>query len=138
MVLVSSTFLGKSMFSLSEQARDLTYLTYPYGITPLPGEQSGSSMANLTFDPVANAVVINRISQQSHVLTLILNMALTEMKGNCYRDNLLDVIGTIMDQDVPLYGRLSFGQGQRYASRGCYIVQLAQSKLLKKSGWLID
>ncbi len=139
MVLVSSTYLGKSMFSLNEQVRDFTYLTYPYGITPGPGEKSLSTMVKqLKFDPEVNAVPTNRISQKSYGLTLILGMALTEMRGNCYRDNLLDVIGAIMDQDVPLYGRISFGQGQRYASRGCYIVQLAKSKLVKKSGWLID
>lgn len=139
MVLVSSSFLGKSMFSLSEQVRDFTYLTYPYGITPAPGEKSASSMVKqLKFDAEANAVATNRISQQSYILTVILGMVLTEMRGNFYRDNLLDVIGVIMDLDVPLYGRLSLGQGQRYASRGCYIVQLAKSRLVKKSGWLID
>ncbi len=137
-VLVSATSLGKSMFSLNEQVRDFTYLTYPYGITPLPGERSSSSMGKLTFDAEANAVSTNRVWQQSYIVTLILNMALIEMRGNYYRDNLLDVISVIMDQDVPLYGRISFGQGQRYASRGCYIVQLGKSGLVKKSGWLID
>jgi len=91
-----------------------------------------------TFNPEANVVATTRISLQSYSLTLILGMALTEMRGNYYRANLLDVIGTFMDTDVPLYGRLSLGQGQRYASRGCYIVQLTKSGLVKRSGWLID
>jgi hypothetical protein len=139
MVLVSSSFLGKSMFSLNEQVRDFTYLTYPYGITQSPEERSASPMGGVReFNAEANAVPTNRISQQSYILFVILSMALTEMRGNYYRDNLLDVIGTIMDQNVPLYGSLSFGTGQRYASRGCYIVQLAKSGLVKKSAWLMD
>jgi hypothetical protein len=138
MVLVSSSYLGKSMFSFDEKIRDFTYLTYPYGITQLPGEKNPSSMGGVKkFNAEANAVATIRTSQQSYILTVILSMALTEMRENYYRDNLLDVIGMIMDQDVPLYERLSFGQGQRYASKGCYIVQLGKSGLVKKSGWLI-
>lgn len=138
MVLVSSSFLGKSMFSLNEQVRGFTYLTYPYGITRSPEEISPSSMGPKEFNAGGNAVPTNRISQQSYIVSVILGMALAEMRGNYYRDYLLDVIGTIMDQSLPLYETLSFGTGQRYASRGCYIVQLAKSRLVKKSGWLMD
>ena len=67
-------------------------------------------------------------------------MALMYMRGNYYRDNFLDVIGMIMDHETPLYERISFGSGQRYASKGCYIVQLttgAKPDLAKKSPWVI-
>ncbi len=67
-------------------------------------------------------------------------MAIERMKGNYYRDNFLDVIDCIMDLDVPLYERVSFGPGQRYASKGCYIVQLSKGEkpvLIKKSNWVI-
>ena len=137
MVLVSSSFLGKSMYSLNEKVRDFTYMTYPYGITQSPEEKSQYLMVPLKkFNEEANAVATNRISQQSYILTVILNMALIEMRGNYYRDNLLDVISTFMDLDVPLYDRLSFGPGQRYASKGCFIVQLSKNRILKKNGWM--
>jgi hypothetical protein len=137
-VLVSSSFLGRSMFSLNKQVRDFTYMTYPYGITQLPEEKSPYLMVGLKkFNAEANTVVTTRISQQSYILTLILDMALWDMKDNFYRNNLLDVIGMIMDQDVPLYERLSFGPGQRYASKGCYIAQAGKSGLVKKSSWVI-
>jgi hypothetical protein len=138
LVLVSSGFLGKSMFSLDEKLWPFTYLTYPYGISQLPGERNPSSMAGLKkFDARSNAVATTRISQRSYLLVTILDMALTEMRGNYYRDNLLDAIGTIMDQDVQLYDHIGFGPGQRYASKGCYIVQVAKSGLVKRSGWLL-
>jgi ABC-type branched-subunit amino acid transport system substrate-binding protein len=140
MVLVSSSYLGKSMLSLNEQVRDFTYMTYPYGISQTPQEKSATSMGIKSFSTEANMVATTRISQQSLILTMILNMAIQDMKGNYYRDNFLDVTGMIMDQDVPLYERLSFGPGQRYASKGCYIVQLGKGpkpKLVKKSDWVI-
>ncbi len=145
MVLVSAGYLGKSMFSLSEGAREFTYLTYPYGITqPLqttPAEAGPpASMGRKIFDAEANTVAATRIWQQTYILTTILSAALLDMKGNYYRDNLLDVIDTMMDQDTPLYERLSFGPGQRYASKGCFIVQLGKGprpELVKKSAWVI-
>jgi len=46
------------------------------------------------------------------------------------------------DQDyaIATFPRLTFGPGQRYASKGCYIVQLGkgeQQELIKKSEWII-
>jgi hypothetical protein len=136
-VLVSSSYLGKSMLSLNQKVRDFTYMTYPYGISQSPEEKSQYLMVPLKkFNVEANTVVTSRISQQTYILTLVMDMALVTMRGNYYRDNLLDMIGTIMDLDVPLYDRLSFGPGQRYGSKGCYIVQLAKSGLIRKVGWM--
>lgn len=63
-----------------------------------------------------------------------------DMKGNFYRDYFLEVISMNRDVEFPLYERLSFGPGQRYASKGCYIVQLsngAEPELVKKSDWVL-
>jgi len=82
----------------------------------------------------------NRIAKQTYALVEVMAMAMMEIKGNYYRDNLLDVISMSMDRVVPLYERLSFGPGQRYASKGCYIVQLGggdKPELVKKSEWVI-
>jgi hypothetical protein len=41
---------------------------------------------------------------------------------------------------VPLYERISFGPGQRYASKGCYIVQLSDGdrpELVRKTDWVV-
>jgi len=45
-----------------------------------------------------------------------------------------------MDLVVKDYERLSFGPGQRYGSKGCYIIQLgpgAEPALLPRSEWVI-
>lgn len=142
LVLLSSSLLGKELFTLSERIRNFTYLTYPYGVSQTLQErlaQVRPAMGVKKFNPETNTERSVRIAQQSYILTTILNMALLEMRGNYYRDNLLDVIGMLMDQDVPLYDHLSFGPGQRYASKGCYIVQLGEGpkpSLVKKSDWV--
>ena len=62
------------------------------------------------------------------------------VRRNYYRDYLFDVIGMFADTASIDYERLSFGPGQRYMSKGCYIVQLSagpKSELIKKSDWVI-
>jgi hypothetical protein len=59
---------------------------------------------------------------------------------NLYRDHLLDVMSLQMDLIVQDYERFSFGPGQRYASKGCYIIQLGPGEdppLLPRSEWVI-
>ena len=70
--------------------------------------------------------------------------------GQYYRDALLDSVDmgrgsltmgpAVQDETYPLYERFSFGPGQRYASKGCYIVQLSKGpkpELVKRSDWVI-
>jgi hypothetical protein len=44
-----------------------------------------------------------------------------------------------MDQVVADYERLSFGPGQRFSSKGCYLIQLGpglEPELLPRSEWV--
>ncbi len=138
-VFVSSSYLGKSIWTLKEQVRDFTYITYPFrlpqdeakylrDIEPLVKGARGAGDAQITL-------------KRTYSLIQVLTQALMDMRGNYHRDNFFDVISMMADQQVPLYERLSFGPGQRYASKGCYIVQLtkgASSELIKKSDWVIQ
>ena len=149
MSIVSSSYLGKSIWTLKQQIRDFTYITYPFSFSPYaPKSSMGGGVEKVGDDtqetlkkaqiPLADKT--QKLSSISQALTQILTTALMDMKGNYYRDNLLDVIGMMMDKQYPLYGRISFGPGQRYASKGCFIVQLskgAKPKLVKKSDWVI-
>ena len=48
------------------------------------------------------------------------------MRSEFYRDYFLEGYDMMIEQTyaVAVYPRLSFGPGQRYASKGCYIAQL--------------
>jgi hypothetical protein len=131
MVFVSSGYLGKGLWALKEQVRDFTYITYPFRLEDKPDPWNTSFILSGNTTKEAN---------QAFALREVLTTALMDMRGNYYRDNFLDAIGMMDDLEVPLYVRLSFGPGQRYASKGCYIVQLSKGEkpvLVRKSDWVI-
>jgi len=146
-VFVSSSYLGMDIWALHEQIREFTYITYPFtfaqnGASPSTNGTivQSDQQKTIYLKDLAVKTRPQKIASLSLSLTQILAMALMEMRGNYYRDNFLDVIGMVPDQNFTLYERLSFGPGQRYASKGCYIVQLLPGpvpELVKKSAWVI-
>jgi len=140
MVFVSSGLLGEAIHSIPEQARSLTYITYQ---GPLPAEQE-RRMAAVESWSRSRGIPWTRPAVQSRAYFIgwILSAALARMKDNFYRDYLLDVMDMMIDQTYAIapYERVSFGPGQRYASKGCYIVQLGpgpRPDLLKRSDWVV-
>lgn len=138
-VLTSGTTLGDALFTIPEDQRNLLYLTYPYR---LPQDDA-------RFDFIANKVLSGKsakafdplVLRKAYVSQQLLGMSLMLMRGEYYRDFLLDMIGMMEDQYFPLYQRLSFGPDQRYASKGCYIVQLSKGEnpqLERRSDWVIQ
>jgi hypothetical protein len=82
---------------------------------------------------------VQRITSLTNALTQLLSTLLMDLKGNYFRDYFLDVAGMMSDQPYPLYGRISLGGDQRYASRGCSVVQLTAGEnpeLVEKGGRL--
>lgn len=138
MVLVSSGYLKESLWTLNEDIRGITYIAYPF---ILPQDEAKSKVyVPLLREPKFNDSNSQMILKRMFPVVLALNQSMMEMRGNYYRDNFLDVISMMMDQKVRLYERLSFGPGQRYASKGCYIVQLTKGstpELVKMSDWVI-
>lgn len=137
-VIVAGSALGSSLWSIAEQSRDFIYITYP---ERLPQDEERFKVYinpyknNPKFDTSEDSIL-----KRSFITTQMLTYSLMDMRGNYYRDNFFDVIGMMADQLFPLYERISFGPGQRYASKGCYIVQLnkgPKSELVKKSNWVI-
>jgi hypothetical protein len=139
LVLASGTYLGASLWTVPEPLRDLLYLTYPYR---LPREDA-------RFDVAVSKVLVGKdsgrydreIIRKSFITGEVLGKALMEMRGEYYRDFLYDTIGMMTDMYYPLYERVSFGPGQRYASKGCYIVQLGKgekAQLERRSEWFIQ
>jgi hypothetical protein len=147
LLFVSSRYLGNSIWTLKEQIRDVTFITYPFSFSPnvLKPSMAKQKIESDLQTTLRRADIplkdkTERIAQLTNAMTRLLIFWLADMKGNYYRDNLLDVIGTSMDQQYPLYKRISFGPGQRYVSKGCYIVQLSKGDnpaLIKKSDWEI-
>jgi len=82
------------------------------------------------------------IQAKMYFLGWMLSGALGDMRSEFYRDSFLEGIDMMVDQTyaIAVYPRLSFGPGQRYASKGCYVLQLTGGPtpvLIKKSAWVI-
>jgi hypothetical protein len=136
-VLASGSYAGKALWTVPEELRELLFFTYPYR---LPQDDA-------RFDIAVRKVLLGKpadpydknIIKQSYITNDLLGKALMEMRGEYYRDFFFDVIGMMPDEYYPLYERISFGPGQRYASKGCFIVQLGKGEkpqLERRSEWV--
>jgi substrate-binding family protein len=163
-VHVSSTLLQQNLQEIPEQARSFTYISYPYRLTE--GNDLFHVNARAWLQKRAVPVSRSRISTRLFSLTKVLlepfqivkrdfNPAgrgnglvimeeqfemMMHVKRNYYRDYLFDLIGMMADSNSIDFERISFGPDRRYASRGCYIVQLSPGptpELIKKSDWII-
>ncbi|MDA8083769.1 MAG: ABC transporter substrate-binding protein [Nitrospiraceae bacterium] len=147
MLIVSSGYLGKDLWKLSGPARDFTYITYPYRLPEDEARYGGIAGAFLGMKGGTGDALV--ALEKTYLAAQVLSQALVNMNGYYYRDNLLDaidmnmgmvVMGVVQEQSLPLYARFSFGPGQRYASKGCYIVQLSKGAgegMIKRSDWVI-
>ncbi len=140
MVFASASLLGEDFASVPEQIRSFSYLTYPFG---LPEERNRSRSNVEQFWRGRNVHPANKsIAERVFSGVGLFSQAFGGLKNNRYRDYFLDLFDMLEDQTGygVRYPRLSFGPGQRYASKGCYIVTLgegSQPELIKKSEWVI-
>jgi hypothetical protein len=147
-VFVSGRYLAHNFSIIPDKARDFTFITYPYSFakTATPSSMGSNLMLEddskwrVSLTKQRNHTEVQTAKNNSDTITQLLTMALMEMRGDYFRDNFFDVLGMLPDQPSQAFGRLSFGPGQRYASKGCYIVQLSggsSPELVRKSSWVI-
>jgi hypothetical protein len=72
----------------------------------------------------------------------MVSKALREIRSEFYRDYFLEKMEMVANQEssIAVYPRLTFGPDQRYASKGCYIVQLTPGpnpEPVKRSDWVV-
>ena len=140
-VFVSSGYMGAKTAAIPENERYRVYITWPYRLTPYIGPKTGQFDAKVPILTTTRDFADNRVT--SRTITMLLQATLQGLSlifDNLYRDYLLDVLSMQMDLTVKDYERLSFGPGQRYVSKGCYIIQLGRGldpPLLQRSDWVI-
>ncbi len=139
-VFLSSGLLGEGT-ALPEGLRASTYLTYPWALPQEAQKKRAIVEGWLRIKRVP--LTRPRVQAQMYLLGTLLFDALGHMRSNFYRDALLDAVDTASDQTYPVafYPRLSFGPGQRYLSKGCYVVQQTDGpprSLTPRSPWVIQ
>ena len=141
-VFVSSSLLGSKTVSIPTAVRNRVFITYPYRLTPYVGPKTGGIDSRFPVLPSATDFGNRRVASRTvSALQQATLSSLSQLNDNLYRDNLLDIMSMQMDLVVKDYERLSFGPGQRYVSKGCYIIQLGPEEvpaLLPRSEWVIN
>jgi hypothetical protein len=140
MLFLSFGLLGEEIYSIPDFTRDFVYITYPYS---LPGEKKKDAEIIKTWLRTRNIPASNlNIQSRMYFLGKMLIGSLMHVRSEFYRDFFLEAFDMSVDQTLGItsYPWLSFGPGQRYASKGCYVVQLSgakRPKLIGKSSWVI-
>jgi hypothetical protein len=139
-IFLSSTLLQNQWQRVPESLRDRVFITWPWALPEESrvkqlGVQQWMKVRGIAYDRPA-------VQGPMYFLGWILSDLFMHMRRNFYRDYALDLMDMMRDQTfaVPVYPRLSFGPGQRYAAKGCYIVQLGvgpEPTLIRKSDWVI-
>ena len=139
-IFASTSLLGKRMYALPDKARGSVYLTYPYTLPQNAGNYKPQMEAMLKNSGGSNANQF--IEYKILSLRMVVNGPIARMRNYIYREFFFEIMDDLTDLSiVPApYPRLSFGAGQRYASKGCYIVQVGegpQPGLVSRSEWVI-
>jgi hypothetical protein len=123
MIYLSASLLKEHLLTVPETLRDRTYIAYPYGLSgPEPGTGGEKAPPQITD---------RRIGDKMTALWSVLNQVFRSWQTYFYRDYMLDLIDCSIhvpshQSSLPSpFERISFGPGQRYASKGCFIVQLS-------------
>jgi hypothetical protein len=138
---LSSSYLGRPAAGIAEALRSRVYLSYPYRLTPYVGTKDLNFDAKVpiltSYRDLGSRRIMSRTNAMLNQVTL---RGLNLLYENLYRDHLYDVMSMQMDQTVLDYERFSFGPGQRYVSKGCYVIQLgpgAEPELIPRSPWVL-
>ena len=139
-VFLSAPLIGNALSSVPEGVRDVVLLTYP---TAFPEDKARTRVAVERWLQIREIPITNyELQAKMYFIGWNLAMQIKMMRDEFYRDYFLDITDMMRDQDyaVGVYERLSFGPGQRYASKGCYITRIGaagEPKLEKVSGWVV-
>lgn len=136
MLFASSTLIGENFKKLPNHLKNNVYFTYPYSIDNVENDKLIEKWLHFMKVNAKRKDIVAKVYTIGNVLTDTLMM----LKGNFYRDYFLDVIDMQKDRIKPFtnYDRLSFGQGQRYASKGGYVVKVApDGSLINQNEWII-
>ena len=125
-VYASGVMGGLEQAPLAPAWRSLARITYPYA---LPGDRSlGLGYPFGYFHQHRIPVVAERVQVDTYIACTVLSQALTSMLGEFERDYLIERVEALLESRMfnGYYSRLGLAPGQRFASKGGYLVRFAE------------
>jgi hypothetical protein len=123
--LVSGTLAGLENAPLPAAWRSVVYMSYPFDLPQLRSVRMNFPLGWFKIKQIP--VVAERIQTDTYVACGILAETLTDMLDSFVRDYLVERVEVMLGHRLVngYYPRLSLGPGQRFASKGGYVVRLS-------------
>jgi hypothetical protein len=141
---VRQVYLSSSLLKAAQQPltslRDRVYLTYPYALPQ--GREPNLHRARAWLRSRGIGGAHERIQLNTYFALSVADYSLMRLAGNFFRNYFVECVEqeTESTPNPGVFPRLSLGPGQRFASKGSYIVKPsdgAQGGSEAASGWLI-
>jgi len=140
-LFASSTLLGEGSQLPPEGLREKLYLTYPFAL-PRAEEPHAYRVRSWLRSRGVGGTREERLQLNTYFALSVADYALMRLAGNFFRDYFVESVEqeTESTTNPGVFPRLSLGPGQRFASKGCYIVRpsaVARGGLEAASEWLV-
>ena len=136
-IYLSSTLLGEDLSRLSEPWRDRALLTWRWSLPGKAGPHAYRVRAWLRARNIAPGP--ERLQLDTWLTLSLADTALMHLADRFSRDLFLETVERETERmpNPGVYPRLSLGPGQRFASKGCYLVRLTPEGVEAVGDWLV-
>lgn len=137
-IYLSASLLENRWDFVPEALRNKTFLLYPH--EPPAARESRMARSRVWFKAKNIALSDETIQANTYFAASITGDAFGQLTENFYRDYLIERIEhmSALALTPTVFPRLTLGPGQRFASKGAYVMRLnASSSLVPVSEWLV-
>jgi hypothetical protein len=141
LIVASSTLFDRDFTTVHDDLKESVLFTYPATL-PQDDMQTRKAVKRWLAARNIDTDEFFDIKSKMYFLGWMLPGALKGMRSEYFREYFLEGFDMMIDQDysIATFPRLTFGPGQRYASKGCYLVRLSaapENTLVPMSDWVI-
>jgi hypothetical protein len=136
-IYLSYSLLKAALPPLPESFSDRTFLTYPFTLPEAQTPHAYRARAWLRSRGIVRGH--ERIQFNTYFTLAVVDHSLMNLAGNFSRDYFVENVEH-ETEDTPnpgVFPILSLGPGQRFASKGSYIVKVSNGKIDAASSWII-